>query len=337
MIRGESLIRGARFGLGAALILLAGCSLSAPTHRPPPPPASTVPVTPSVPAAPPDLLSTPDAVPRAEPRSRSGNPPFYDVLGHRYFVLSSAEGYAERGVASWYGPTFHGVSTAMGEPYDMYAMTAAHKTLPLPAYAQVTNLRNGRSVVVRINDRGPFVNNRIIDVSYRAAQLLGMDVNGTARVRVQVMAEESRQLAAQLGGGETGQSAPKVAAAPAPKLVVQPLTGGTQVAAVAPAAPKSIVGQAAGPLPQPSSSVVMEPVHPTNLFVQAGAFLQINNANNLRSKLSAIASARIIPVQLGAQRFYRVRLGPIATVADADRVLGEVIAMGNRDARLIVE
>jgi rare lipoprotein A len=109
------------------------------------------------------------------------------------------------------------------------------------------------------------------------------------------------------------------------------------VASLAPAAPKSMVGQATGPLPQPSSAVVLEPVHPTNLFVQAGAFLQIANANHLRSKLAVIASARIIPVQLGAQRFYRVRLGPIATVADADRVLGQVIAMGNRDARLIVE
>jgi rare lipoprotein A len=260
----------------------------------------------------------------------------YQVDGVWYYPAVNYD-YDETGIASWYGPGFVGQATASGEIYDQNAMTAAHKTLPLPTLVRVTNLENGRQIQLRINDRGPFVNNRIIDVSYRAAQLLGMDVNGTARVRVQVMAEESRQLAAQLGGGETGPGAPKVAAAPAPKLVVQPLTGGTQVVANAPAAPKSIVGLATGPLPQPSTSVVLEPVHPTNLFVQAGAFLQITNANNLRSKLAGIASARIIPVQLGAQRFYRVRLGPIATVADADRVLGQVIAMGNRDARLIVE
>ena len=108
-------------------------------------------------------------MPRFEPRSAHGNPPFYDVSGKRYFVLPSADGYLERGVASWYGPTFHGGSTSSGEPYDMYGMTAAHKTLPLPTYARVTNLRNGSSVVVRINDRGPFVANRLIDLSYTAA------------------------------------------------------------------------------------------------------------------------------------------------------------------------
>ncbi len=120
-------------------------------------------------------------------RSRSGNPPFYDVLGKRYYVLSSSVGYWERGVASWYGPGFHKVRTSMGEPYDMYGMTAAHKTLPLPAYVQVTNLQNGRSVVVRVNDRGPFVGNRIIDLSYTAAAKLDMLRNGTAMVEVRTI------------------------------------------------------------------------------------------------------------------------------------------------------
>src|SRR5271169_6352467 len=211
----------------------------------------------------------------------------YQVDGVWYYPAVNYD-YDETGIASWYGPGFVGEMTASGEIYDQNAMTAAHKTLPLPTLVRVTNLENGRQIQLRINDRGPFVNNRIIDVSYRAAQLLGMDINGTARVRVQVMADESRQLAAQLGGGDVGLGSPKVAAAPA--------------------APKSMVGQATGPLPQPSRTVVLEPVHPTNLFVQAGAFLQIANANNLRSKLAVIASARIIPVQLGAQRFYRVRL-----------------------------
>ena len=103
-----------------------------------------------------------------------GNPPFYEVFGKRYYVLASSEGFVERGIASWYGPGFHAASTSLGEPYDMYAMTAAHKTLPIPAYAEVTNLRNGRKVVVRINDRGPFVGDRIIDLSYTAAAKLDM-------------------------------------------------------------------------------------------------------------------------------------------------------------------
>jgi rare lipoprotein A len=129
----------------------------------------------------------PDAVPRREPRARLGNPAFYEVFGERYAVLPTASGYVERGVASWYGPDFHGVNTSTGEPYDMYSMTAAHKTLPLPAYARVTNLRNGRSVVVRINDRGPFKANRIIDLSYAAAVRLDMVREGTTMVEVRVV------------------------------------------------------------------------------------------------------------------------------------------------------
>jgi rare lipoprotein A len=148
----------------------------------PPHPATPAPV-PEVEIQPPPE-SVPEVVPRPEPRSRKGNPPFYDVLGKRYFVLSSGVGYVERGVASWYGPGFHKVRTSIGEPYDMYGMTAAHKTLPLPAYVRVTNLQNGRSVVVRVNDRGPFVGNRIIDLSYTAASKLDMLRNGTAMVEV---------------------------------------------------------------------------------------------------------------------------------------------------------
>jgi rare lipoprotein A len=139
------------------------------------------------PGGPPDINSIPDAVPKDEPRSRRGNPPFYTVLGKRYAVLSSGEGYVERGVASWYGPTFHGESTSIGEAYDMYGMSAAHKTLPLPAYARVTNLGNGRSVVVRINERGPFAKNRIIDLSYTAAATLDMLREGTALVEVRTL------------------------------------------------------------------------------------------------------------------------------------------------------
>jgi len=140
-----------------------------------------------MPPPPPDLASIPDAVPRAEPRSRYGNPASYVVFGRRYVVQASSQGHVERGTASWYGPGFHAARTSSGEPYDMYAMTAAHKTLPLPAYARVTNLRNGRSVVVRINDRGPFVGDRIIDLSYTAAWKLDMLRTGTAPVEVRVL------------------------------------------------------------------------------------------------------------------------------------------------------
>ena len=139
------------------------------------------------PRQPRDVSNIPDAVPRPEPRSRYGNPPFYEVLGQRYYVLDSAENFVERGIASWYGEKFHGRRTSSGEPYDMYAMTAAHRHLPLPTYVEVTNLNNGRKVIVRVNDRGPFVKNRVIDLSYAAAKRLGMLEAGTAPVEIRAI------------------------------------------------------------------------------------------------------------------------------------------------------
>ena len=156
------------------------------------------------PAHPVDLSSIPDAVPQNAPRSRHGNPSSYRVLGHTYHVLDDARGFRQRGIASWYGTKFHGRRTSSGEPYDMYAMTAAHKTLPLPTWVRVTNLENGRSVVVKINDRGPFHKGRIIDLSYVAAAKLGMLGKGTAPVEIVALtpgkpAPKPRQTS--LGGG----------------------------------------------------------------------------------------------------------------------------------------
>jgi rare lipoprotein A len=165
-----------------AVIMPLMLSLAACVTRPPAP-APAVPA----PTSPGDIASIPDAVPRVEPLSTKGNPAFYDVMGQRYYVMNSASGYIERGVASWYGPGFHKEFTSNGEPYDMYGMTAAHKTLPLPTYVQVTNLTNGKSVVVRVNDRGPFKTGRIIDLSYTAASKLDMVRAGTALVEVRAL------------------------------------------------------------------------------------------------------------------------------------------------------
>ena len=139
------------------------------------------------PAQSPDVSSIPDAVPRAEPRSRYGNPEFYDVLGKRYYVLAGSRGYVESGIASWYGTKFNGQRTSSGETYDMNAMTAAHKTLPLPTYVEVTNLGNRKTIVVKVNDRGPFHENRIIDLSYAAAIKLGIAAHGTGLVEVRAI------------------------------------------------------------------------------------------------------------------------------------------------------
>jgi len=134
-----------------------------------------------------DVSTVKDAVPRVEPKSRYGNPSSYVVLGKRYHTLASSKNYQARGIASWYGTKFHGHRTSSGEPYDMYTMSAAHKTLPLPTYARVSNLRNGKSVIVKINDRGPFHENRIIDLSYAAASRLGILGKGTGLVEVEAL------------------------------------------------------------------------------------------------------------------------------------------------------
>lgn len=259
--------------LGAWALLLAACATG---PRPGAPPAAVpAPATPSR-----DTSSIPDAVPRPEPRSAHGNPPFYDVAGKRYFVRPLADGYIERGVASWYGPAFHGGNTSSGEPYDMYAMSAAHKTLPLPTYARVTNLGNGRSVVVRINDRGPFVANRLIDLSYAAAARLDMLREGTTLVEVR---------------------------------------------ALTPGAPDVLARSAQPP--------------PPALYVQAGAFAEARNAEMLLQRLKAagLSGAFVASPPEGKTHLYRVRLGPVASVAEFDALAARLGAIGISDARLALE
>jgi rare lipoprotein A len=183
----------------ALLVALSGCG-TIPRSESPASAPSSAPATAPAPAKgayykddgpganpPPNLAAIPDAVPRAEPLHRFANRP-YQVLGRDYVPLARTEGFRQSGIGSWYGRRFHGAPTSSGEPYDMYGMTAAHPTLPIPSYARVTNVANGRSVVVRINDRGPFHSDRIIDLSYTAAWKLGYAEAGSARVEVEALA-----------------------------------------------------------------------------------------------------------------------------------------------------
>ena len=167
----------------------------------------------SPPRAPGDSRAAAPAPAAVAPRSDRGNPPFYDVLGKRYHVLPSSAGYVERGIASWYGRNFHGLSTSSGEVYDMNAMTAAHTTLPLPTWVEVTNLASGKRVVVRVNDRGPFVANRLIDLSYAAATALDIVRDGTARVEVRAIAGPN---------GPPGEPTVAAAAPPPPPAIDAP-------------------------------------------------------------------------------------------------------------------
>ncbi len=162
----------------------------------------------------PDVSRIPDATPKAEPKSKYGNPKKYTVFNKSYTVMPSSKGYVERGTASWYGKKFHGYKTSNGEVYDMYGMSAAHKTLPLPTYARVTNLANGKSVIVKINDRGPFHEDRIIDLSYAAAGKLGILGKGTAKVEVKAIDHNEAnmpQLYLQVGAFSVENSAKKLA------------------------------------------------------------------------------------------------------------------------------
>jgi rare lipoprotein A len=275
-------------------------------------------------------------VPRIEPRSRNGNPPFYDVMGKRYFVLSSSVGYVERGVASWYGPGFHKVRTSTGEPYDMYAMTAAHKTLPLPAYVRVSNLQNGRSIVVRVNDRGPFVGNRIIDLSYTAASKLDMLRNGTAMVEVRTI--EPGSVGAPLTASvATPSAAPSTAPSAAPSAA--PLTATPLTAAEA--TPPAPTESAAAPDSASDSSAggVSNVAVPRALFIQAGAFSDPKNAERLVEKLRGGGYGKVFvrDNEIAGRRMYRVRIGPVPSVAEFDRIVAALERVGVNDAHLALD
>lgn len=168
-----------------------------------------------------DVKKIPRVIPKAEPLSKRGNPKSYVVMGRRYYVLKSAQGYHARGIASWYGMKFHRFETANGEIYNVGALTAAHKTLPLPTYLSVKNLSNGKTVIVKVNDRGPFVSNRLLDLSYAAAKKLDMLKTGTARVEVHAIRPGVTRLAHQ--STPRKKVHPKLVATPSKTIVHQPI------------------------------------------------------------------------------------------------------------------
>lgn len=253
--------------------------------------------------------------------------------------------YDETGIASWYGPGFDGKATANGETYDQNALTAAHNTLPLPTVVRVTNLENGRAIELRINDRGPFAHGRIIDVSRRAAQLLGFETSGTARVRVEVLEDESRLLAERLSDqpGSDVALPPAPAAAPSIAVTSVPLPDTSGGATTAPAAtatlpPATTASTVTVPPAEPvTTTVYQHSVNATEIFIQAGAFVDIQNAERLRQQLSGLGPTELYPVLVGNQRYYRVRMGPIPTVTQADALLERVIAQGHQEARIVVD
>lgn len=268
-------------------------------------------------------------------RYKVGSP--YQINGVWYYPAVDYS-YDETGVASWYGPGFDGKLTANGEIYDQDAMTAAHRTLPMPSYVQVTNLENGRSLVLRLNDRGPFAHGRIIDVSREAAKLLGFHRQGTAQVRVQILERESRDIARLAGAKNVG---PAVTAAPKSKVVVsntQSASISVQPAPKADVKPQvSATATLAARVPAPSTALSVKAPSPGDLYVQAGSFANPDNAVRLKALLKPAGNAVVSPAQVNAQTFYRVRLGPARTVEEADRMLAQVLALGYSGARIVVD
>ena len=294
---------------------------------------------------------------RGHPVYKVGNP--YQIDGVTYYPAEDYN-YDETGIASWYGPGFHEKFTANGDIFDQNDLTAAHRTLPMPCFVRVTNLDNGRSIVLRVNDRGPYARGRIIDVSRRGAQLLGYEAIGTARVRVQILANESRDLAAAMRSGqvvtaaapvpaepppmaaprETVASAPLAPPPQAPPPPAPPAQSTVQAQPVAPAAtqpPVETAPVAVAALPDPTGQVRLVPPKRTSIYVQAGAFANRDNAVRLSNQLKSFGPSAVTPVTVGGQQLFRVRLGPLGSVEEGDRTLDLVVNAGHPEARLIVD
>lgn len=272
-----------------------------------------------------------------------GNP--YQIEGTWYYPAEDWN-YNETGIASWYGEAFHGKDTANGETFDLNAITAAHRTLPLPTIVEVTNLENGRTLQVRVNDRGPYARGRIIDLSRRSAQLLGFEGQGTAKVRVRILVPESIQaasLARRNGGAEQAVAAvdaPKPA--PVPQVAAQPLPPPAGVRAAPPPLAPSLPAPApqlaaAAPPPPPVEKVTVAAVKPSQIFIQAGAFSRPDNANRVKSRIDQLGPVKVTGVRAQGIDMYRVRLGPIPTVEEADRLLAQVVGTGLAEARIVVD
>ncbi len=248
-----------------------------------------------------DMSHVPDAVPRYELRTIAGNKNPYTVLGKTYVLMDDERAYKERGTASWYGYKFNGERTSNGELYDMFAMTGAHKTLPIPSYVRVTNIDNKKSVIVRINDRGPFHDDRVIDLSYAAAQRLGITRMGTGRVELEIIVPDDDPRPPLLA--KKSRSSGKVVAAKEASAREAGIVPKAEVAAAAPAPALAV---------SPSTNALPASSLPAGTYLQIGAFGQEKSAKQFAAEVGAKLNYPVVISAVQApQRLYRVRVGPL--------------------------
>ncbi len=268
-------------------------------------------------------------------RYKVGNP--YQIDGIWYYPERDLN-YDETGIASWYGDKFHGRPTANGEIFDANLISAAHKTLPMPSAVRVINLENGRSIILRVNDRGPFAAGRIIDLSREAARLLGFKEQGLARVRVQILAEESLRLEREARAGRFPDVSQKISAK-------KPKTTPALVPAVSIVTSQNSRVQAKQTAPQVSSLELLAANRPvedfgaidTDIYIQVGSFQELSNAENMLGRLDGIDLAAISTFDNDGQLIHRVLIGPMKTVNDADDTLTHILGRGFRGARITLE
>jgi rare lipoprotein A len=278
-----------------------------------------------------DVRTIPEAVPHPELLSRYGNPESYEVFGQRYQVITDAHDYVERGIASWYGPDFHGKRASNGDVYDMYLMTAAHKTLPLPCYVEVRNLQNGRRAVVRVNDRGPFKDNRIIDLSYAAARNLGIWEQGTGLVEIRVI--NAGHPIIPKGRALVHAEPPR----PTGPVVLDPASH-TRENVAPPEIERNIPPPDAEMIAIVANRTMESPsVTVPAYFLQVGAFVERANAEVLKQKLAMrLPNVRVDPAEAGGTAVYRVQIGPFNTVEASDDAVRTLRELGLSHHRIVL-
>jgi len=266
----------------------------------------------------------------------------YEEGGVRYYPREEPD-YDETGIASWYGPNFHGKRTANGEVFDAGGLTAAHPTLPMPVNVRVTNLENGRSLVLRVNDRGPFARGRIIDVSARAAEILGFYGKGTARVRVTYLSRASLpgELPFEAPPSDTPNSvATAVAAAPSAPIqmaALDPVSTAPAEIVAAPAPPVEASPPAASDAQAQAPDAASAISSDAQLYVQAGAFTALENAQRLKDRLAGAGDLTISSIDRNGELLYRVRIGPFEDLGAADAALALLAGLGSSDAKIVVD